>query len=41
MFLIQFYFFFQEQILFDTVEEIFEQKPPQSEILDAQGLRPQ
>jgi hypothetical protein len=26
--------------LFDTFESIFEQKPPQSEILDIQGLRP-
>lgn len=31
----------QEQTLFDTVEDMFLQKTPQSELLDAQGLRPQ
>jgi hypothetical protein len=35
-----FLFCFKEQTLFNTFEEIFEQKPPQSEILDVQGLRP-
>jgi hypothetical protein len=34
-------FAFKEQVLYDTFEEIFEQKPPKSEILDVQGLRPQ
>jgi hypothetical protein len=35
------FFFQKEQTLFDTVEDIFEQKPPQSEMLDIQGLKPQ
>ncbi|CAF0869929.1 unnamed protein product [Rotaria sordida] len=30
-----------EQILFDTFEEIFERKPPKNEILDVQGFKPQ
>ncbi|CAF1148680.1 unnamed protein product [Rotaria sordida] len=30
-----------EKILFDTIEDIFQQKPPQNEILDVQGLKPQ
>ncbi|CAF3173678.1 unnamed protein product [Rotaria socialis] len=30
-----------EQTLFDNVDDIFQQKPAQSEILDVQGLRPQ
>jgi hypothetical protein len=39
--LFYFVFFFKEQILFDTFEDMFEQKPPQSELLDVQGLRPE
>lgn len=31
----------KEQTLFDTVEDMFEQKVPQSEILDVHGLRSQ
>ncbi|UJR09447.1 hypothetical protein I4U23_013686 [Adineta vaga] len=31
----------KEQILFDSVGDMFEQKPPQSEILDAQGIKPE
>lgn len=29
-----------EQTLFDKVEDIFDQKPPQNEVLDVEGLRP-
>ncbi|UJR36718.1 hypothetical protein I4U23_029434 [Adineta vaga] len=31
----------QEQVLFNSFEEIFEQKPPHNEILDVQGLKPE
>ncbi|CAF1647977.1 unnamed protein product, partial [Adineta ricciae] len=31
----------KDQILFDAFGDIFEQKPPQSEILDIQGLKPE
>ncbi|CAF1627464.1 unnamed protein product, partial [Adineta ricciae] len=31
----------QEQVLFDSFEDIFEQKPLQHDILDVQGLKPQ
>ena len=34
-------FCLKEQVLFDTFEEIFEEKPAQNEILDVQGFKPQ
>lgn len=33
--------YLKEQTLFDTVQDMFEQKVPQSEILDVEGFRPQ
>ena len=32
---------FKEQILFDAVEDMFEQKAPKNEIFDVRGLKAQ
>ena len=34
-------YLFKEQTLFDSIGDVFEQKSPQNEIFDVQGLRPQ